>query len=164
MGCAQRHADRGGCRGGCGELSRNVRIRPYRAGDLEAVTALWHTCGLVVPYNDPKQDIAFCRESAHGKVFVGEDEQGRVIATAMAGHDGHRGWLYYVAVAPRLRKGGLGRLIVHHAEAWLKGLGVRKVQLLVRPTNLAAATFYERLGYERSPVAVLQRWLTRPKA
>ena len=141
-----------------------LRIRPYRAGDLEAVTALWRACGLVVPYNDPAQDIAFCRASAHGEVFVGEDEQGRVIASAMAGHDGHRGWLYYVAVAPRLRKGGLGRLIVRHAEEWLKGLGVRKVQLLVRPGNLAATSFYERLGYERSPVAVLQRWLIPPEA
>ncbi|HUI18708.1 MAG TPA: GNAT family acetyltransferase [Alphaproteobacteria bacterium] len=141
-----------------------MRIRPYRDSDLDAVAALWRACHLVVPYNDPKQDIEFCRASGHGEVFVGEDESGQVVASAMAGHDGHRGWLYYVAVEPRLQKGGLGRALVHHAEEWLKGRGVRKVQLLVRAGNASAERFYERLGYERSPVAVLQRWLIPPGA
>jgi len=139
-----------------------LRIRPYRDADLEAVVALWQSCGLIVSYNDPRQDIEFCRASGHGEVLVGEDERGEIVASAMAGHDGHRGWLYYVAVAPRLQKSGLGRALVRHAEDWLKSLGVRKVQLLVRADNLTAAGFYERLGYERSRVAVLQRWLMPP--
>jgi ribosomal protein S18 acetylase RimI-like enzyme len=143
-------------------LQSGLRIRPYRDADLEAVARLWRACHLVVPYNDPKQDIEFCRASGHGAVFVGVDEGGQVVASAMAGHDGHRGWLYYVAVEPRLQQGGLGRALVRHAEEWLKGLGVRKVQLLVRAGNKTAASFYERLGYERSTVAVLQRWLIPP--
>ena len=139
-----------------------MRIRPYRDADFDAVRALWRSCGLIVPYNDPRQDIAFCRESRHGEVFVGEEEPGRLVASAMAGHDGHRGWLYYVAVEPQRQKSGLGRALVRHAEDWLRRQGVRKVQLLVRAENPAAVSFYERLGYERSPVAVLQRWLIPP--
>lgn len=142
----------------------SVRIRPYRDEDLEAVAALWRTTDLVMPYNDPASDIAFCRKSGHGEVFVGEDAKGRPIASAMAGHDGHRGWIYYVAVEAAQRKGGLGGAIVRHAEDWLRSLGVRKVQLLIRETNGDLQKFYERLGYEKASVIVMQRWLVRPKA
>jgi ribosomal protein S18 acetylase RimI-like enzyme len=139
-------------------------VRPYRDRDLEAVAALWRSCNLVMPYNDPAQDIAFCRGSGHGEVLVGEGEDGRVIASAMVGHDGHRGWIYYVAVEPSLQKGGIGREIVRHAEEWLSARGVPKVQLLVRDSNQAAQSFYSRLGYERSAVTVMQRWLREPRS
>jgi ribosomal protein S18 acetylase RimI-like enzyme len=140
-----------------------MRIRPYRDQDLERAEALWRACNLVVPYNDPGADIAFCRSTGHGEVFVGEDERRRIVATVMAGHDGHRGWIYYLAVDPEHQRGGLGKQMMRHAEAWLHSLGVRKVQLLIRESNNVAQGFYDRLGYERSPVIVMQRWLIPPR-
>lgn len=141
-----------------------MEIRPYRDGDLAAVVALWQACDLTKPYNDPIADIAFCRESGHGEVFVGLDEGGTLIASAMAGHDGHRGWLYYLAVDPAAQKRGLGARMVRHAEEWLRARGVPKMQLLVRETNLGVRDFYQRLGYQRSPSMVMERWLRAPKA
>jgi ribosomal protein S18 acetylase RimI-like enzyme len=139
-----------------------MRIRQYRDDDLERVEALWRACNLIVPYNDPGADIAFCQSTGHGEMFVGEDEFGVVIATVMVGHDGHRGWVYYLAVDPERQRSGLGARMIRHAEAWLCALGVRKVQLLIRESNIGAASFYDRLGYERSPVIVMQRWLLPP--
>ena len=140
-----------------------MRIRRYRDDDLGRVEALWRACNLVVAHNDPASDIAFCQRSGHGDVFVGEDERGNLVATVMVGHDGHRGWIYYLAVDPAHQKSGLGAEIVRHAEAWLKALGVRKVQLLVRESNAGVVAFYDRLGYERSSVIVMQRWLNPPQ-
>ncbi|MFQ5958191.1 MAG: GNAT family acetyltransferase [Alphaproteobacteria bacterium] len=133
-------------------------IRPVEDRDLDAVVALWHAAGLVVSYNEPAGDIAFCRASANAELFVAE-EAGAVVATAMAGHDGHRGWLYYVASDPARRGEGLGRDIVAHAEAWLAALGVRKVNLIIRDANTKVQGFYERLGYATEPRTVMARWL-----
>ncbi len=112
----------------------NVEIRPIADADLAAVEALWRACGLVVSYNPPADDIAFCRATPNSELFVAE-AGGAVVATAMAGHDGHRGWLYYVAVDPAMRGEDLGRHMVAHAEGWLRSLGVRKVNLMIRETN-----------------------------
>lgn len=133
-------------------------VRPFEDRDLDAVVALWRASNLIVHYNDPAEDIAFCRASANAELFVGEDD-GAVVATAMAGHDGHRGWLYYVASDPARRRDGLGRAMVDHAEAWLAGLGVRKVNLIIRDTNSGVQEFYERLGYQTEPRVVMARWL-----
>ena len=137
------------------------RIRSFHDDDLDAVVALWRACGLVVAYNDPAHDIAFCRAAPQSELFVAE-AGGDIVATAMAGHDGHRGWLYYVAVPPERRGAGLGRRIVDHAEAWLKSLGVRKVNLMIRESNLGARGFYARLGYDVEPRCVMARWLEAP--
>ncbi len=135
-----------------------LRIRAFDAADRDAVVELWRACGLVVPHNDPAQDIALCRATPHSELFVGEAD-GRIVATAMAGHDGHRGWLYYVAVSPGRRGTGAGRRLVDHSEAWLASLGVRKVNLIIRDTNLDVRGFYERLGYAVEPRCVMARWL-----
>ena len=79
----------------------------------------------------------------------------------MCGSDGHRGWLYYVAVDPHQRGGGHGRAIVAHAEDWLAEQGIGKVELMVRDENMPAQRFYEAIGYAVEPVAVMARWLTR---
>lgn len=136
----------------------DVRLRPFGVGDLERVAALWRTCGLVVPYNDPAEDIAFCRASPTAELFVAEDGD-VIVASAMAGHDGHRGWLYYVATDPSRRGEGLGRRIVAHAEAWLAAQGVRKINLMIRENNAQALDFYQRVGYEVTPRLVMGRWL-----
>ncbi len=139
------------------------RIRAYRDSDFAEVVALWRACELTRPYNDPATDIEFCRGSGHGEILVGEAD-GRIVASAMVGHDGHRGWIYYLAVDPARRKSGLGRRITEEAEAWLRARGVPKVQLLIRATNLGVRQFYQRLGYEDAPSVVMQRWLRPPKS
>ena len=125
-------------------------------GDVAAVVALWQACGLTRPWNDPVKDIAFAREGEHSTVLVAR-ENGKVIASVMAGHDGHRGMLYYVAVDPALQGRGIGKAAVRAAEAWLGSHGVWKINLLVRAENDAVRGFYEALGYEVSPVFCMAR-------
>jgi ribosomal protein S18 acetylase RimI-like enzyme len=132
-------------------------IRPVEAADEAAVAALWKACGLTVAYNDPAWDIAFCRDSGgNATLFVGLLD-GNLAATVMAGHDGHRGWLYYVAVSPAHRRRGLGRAMVRHAEQALAQRGIWKVQLLIRETNLAVRGFYEQLGFEVAPRLIMSK-------
>ena len=133
-------------------------IEPYQDRDRNRVVALWRDCGLLVPHNDPVADIAFCRQSGHGEVFVGREGDG-IVAALMVGHDGHRGWLYYLAVDPGRRHEGLAREITAHAERWLTGLGVRKVQLMIRGTNTAVRDFYTAIGYAEEPRVIMARWL-----
>ncbi len=120
--------------------------------------ALWRECGLMVPLNDPAQDIALCRESGHGEIFVAEQD-GEVVASVMVGHDGHRGWLYYLAVTAAARRRGLGRRMVREAEAWLRGRAVPKVELMIRETNAEVAAFWRRVGYAIEPRTVMSRRL-----
>jgi ribosomal protein S18 acetylase RimI-like enzyme len=133
-------------------------IRPYRPADLGAVVDLWQACGLTRPWNPPAADIALLRASGHGELLVAREE-GRIVGSVMVGHDGHRGWLYYMAVDPARRQEGLGRRLVAAAEAWLIERRVRKVELMIRDTNLGVAEFYARCGYAAEPVRVMSRWL-----
>jgi ribosomal protein S18 acetylase RimI-like enzyme len=139
-----------------------MEIGSARETDETEVVALWRACGLVVPYNDPAADFRLARGKANSDVLAGT-EAGTIVAAVMAGHDGHRGWIYYLAVAPERRGHGLGRAIVRAAEAWLTAHGIAKLQLMVRKSNAPVLKFYERLGFEPSEVAVMQRWLTPPK-
>ena len=133
-------------------------IRDIADGDIDAVVALWHAAGVARPWNDPRRDIAFARRDEHSTVLVGADG-GRIVASAMVGEDGHRGWVYYVAIAPELQGSGLGRTMMQAAEDWLIRRGVWKVQLLVRVDNTKATTFYERLGYKDTTSVCLQKVL-----
>lgn len=123
-----------------------MTILPYQPTDEEQVIELWQLCGLVVPPNDPRQDIQRKMQVQPELFLVGIVEE-RVAATVMAGYDGHRGWLYSLAVAPDRQRQGLGRRMVEEAEARLKALGCRKVNLQVRASNAAVIGFYESLGY-----------------
>lgn len=138
-----------------------LTIRSALPDDEACVVALWHACDLVASYNDPGADFRFARAGACSDVLVGEDETGGVRGSVMVGHDGHRGWLYYVASAPGSRGGGIGRRMVQAAEAWLRERGVAKAQLLVRETNTGVVSFYERLGYEVAPRVIMGKWLRR---
>ena len=133
-------------------------FRDIADSDVEAVVALWRTCGLTRPWNDPYKDISFARDSENATVLVLERES-RIIATVMAGHDGHRGMLYYVAVDPSCQGQGIGKSAVRAAEAWLASRGVWKTNLLVRPENAAVKGFYEALGYTVNPVLCMARKL-----
>lgn len=132
--------------------------RSARAEDEPAVVALWQACGLIVSYNDPSADFRFARGGPASDVLVGEAD-GRIVGSVMVGHDGHRGWLYYLAAAPDRRGRGVGRRMVEAAEAWLRERGVPKAQLIVRETNTRVVGFYERLGYEVAPRVLMAKWL-----
>jgi ribosomal protein S18 acetylase RimI-like enzyme len=95
-------------------------------------------------------------------VLVAEDKAGRISGSVMVGHDGHRGWLYYVASANNARGRGVGRRIVAAAEQWLRERGVVKSQLMVRETNTGVVSFYEHVGYEVAPRVVMSKWLKHP--
>jgi ribosomal protein S18 acetylase RimI-like enzyme len=140
-----------------------IRFRDIATPDIEGVVELWTACGLTRPWNDPYKDIAFAMTGPASTILLGEEE-GAIVASAMVGHDGHRGMLYYVAVHPGHRRRGLGRQAVKAAETWLGERGVWKVNLLVRSENEAVQRFYERLGYEVNPVFCMARRLTGPAA
>ena len=141
-----------------------LTIRSFAGGDRAAVAALWTACGLVVSYNDPNADIDFAAGKPNSDILVGLTPDGSLAATAMVGHDGHRGWLYYVAVDPALRGRGFGRCMVRAGEDWLRAQGVRKALLLIRETNTAVRGFYEQAGWTTIPRTVMERWLDPPDA
>ena len=137
----------------------DLQIRPYRESDRDALIALWDDCRLTRAWNDPDADLALMQQSeANAAVFVGEHE-GRLVASCFVGHDGHRGWLYYLASDPRLQRSGLGGRMVRHCEAWLDARGVAKCQVMIREENLVAKRFYQRIGYEPNRCHLMQRWL-----
>jgi ribosomal protein S18 acetylase RimI-like enzyme len=135
-----------------------LAISPMTDGEVEAVVALWERCGLTRPWNDPRADIALARRGPASAILVGR-EGDAVVASAMVGHDGHRGWVYYVAVDPACQKRGFGRAIMEAAENWLRQAGVPKLQLLVRRDNARASAFYETIGYDEAQVTVFAKWL-----
>jgi len=137
-----------------------MQIRPFREADRAAVLALWQACGLTRPWNPPEGDLDRALAGPTSDVLVAEDDAGAVAGSVMVGDDGHRGWVYYLSVAPARQKTGLGHDLMRAAEDWLKPRGVRKLELMVREGNQPVLGFYDRLGYEREPVAVLSRWLT----
>jgi len=128
-------------------------IRAFAPSDESAVVALWHACGLIVPWNDPHQDIQYKLANQPELFLVGE-LAGQVVAAAMAGDDGHRGWIYYLAVEPEHQRRGYGRQIVLAAVELLRKRSCPKVQLMVRSSNLGVAGFYESLGFELNQVQV----------
>jgi ribosomal protein S18 acetylase RimI-like enzyme len=138
-----------------------LTIRSAVPEDERSIIELWRVCDLVVSHNDPAADFRFARAGACSDVLVGEDETGRISGSVMFGHDGHRGWLYYVASSPHARDNGIGRQMVQAAEEWLRQRGVVKVQLLVRETNTKVVSFYEHLGYEVAPRVIMSKWLDR---
>jgi ribosomal protein S18 acetylase RimI-like enzyme len=133
-------------------------IAPIEDGDVTAVIALWERCGLMRPWNDPAADIALARRSAHSTILIGRDD-GAIIATAMVGHDGHRGWVYYVAVDPDHRGKGHGRAIMNAAEESLRQAGIAKLQLMVRSDNAKVQAFYESIGYDEQERIIYAKWL-----
>ena len=125
-----------------------MRIRELRRGEEEAVVALWLACALTRPWNDPRKDIE--RKLAHSPslFLVGLDDD-ELVGSVMAGYDGHRGWINYLAVHPSWQGQGLGRALMEAAEERLRALGCPKINLQVREGNEAAAAFYDAIGYEQ---------------
>ena len=135
-----------------------LAISPIVDADVDAVIALWQRCGLTRPWNDPASDIAFARRGGNATILTGR-VGGALVATAMVGHDGHRGWVYYVAVDPDRQGKDFGRAIMAAAEDWLRARDVTKVMLMVRPDNVAVQAFYDRLGYDVQERVIYAKWL-----
>ena len=135
-----------------------LAIADIADADVATVIALWQACGLTRPWNDPIADIALARREPHSTILIGRDD-GAIVATAMVGHDGHRGWVYYVATDPQLRAKGYGRAIMNAAEDWLRAAGIAKLQLMVRRENARAGAFYQSIGYAEAQTIVFAKWL-----
>jgi ribosomal protein S18 acetylase RimI-like enzyme len=113
---------------------QTLAITPIDDADVADVVALWQTCGLTRPWNDPATDIALARRGSNATVLIGRGDR-LIVATVLVGHDGHRGWVYYLAVDPDHRQQGYGRVMMDEAERWLRERGIEKLQLMVRPDN-----------------------------
>jgi ribosomal protein S18 acetylase RimI-like enzyme len=131
-----------------------MQIRPFHPQDEPAVTELWQRCDLLRPWNDPHLDIERKMKQDDGLFLVGEIE-GRIIASLMAGWDGHRGWLYLVGVDPAYQRRGYARALITEMEKLLHARGCRKINLQVRDTNEQVIEFYKRVGYSVDPVLSL---------
>jgi ribosomal protein S18 acetylase RimI-like enzyme len=126
-------------------------IREFREQDRKAVISLWRECGLLVPWNHPDFDIDRKLE-VQGELFLVGEIEGKVVATAMGGYEGHRGWINYLAVDPGMRRRGLGRMMMDRIEEGLRALGCPKINLQVRESNLDVIRFYENIGYSSDHV------------
>lgn len=135
-----------------------LHIRPYQTADEDAVIALWQACGLVVPQNNPKRDIARKLRVNPEWFLVGELD-GKIIAACMAGYEGHRGWINYLAVHPDHQRQGHARELMKHAEKSLRAAGCPKINLQVRSTNAAVIAFYESIGFAVDGVVSLGKRL-----
>ncbi len=126
--------------------------------EIPAAIAIWKDAGLLRPWNDPQADAARALRHADSTI-LGARREAKLLATVMVGHDGHRGWVYYLAVAPAFRRRGIGTTLMRSAEQWCRERGIPKLQLMVRSENLEVASFYAALGYDKSDVVVLAKWL-----
>ena len=139
----------------------SLTVKSAAAEDEQSVVALWRACDLVTSYNDPVADFRFAKAGPSSDVLAAVDAAGEVAGSVMVGHDGHRGWLYYVAARPASRSSGVGRRMVQAAENWLRERGVVKVQLMVRETNTKVVSFYQHLGFEVAQRVVMSKWLEK---
>ena len=135
-----------------------MHIRSYQESDEAAVVALWQACGLTRPWNDPHKDIARKLQVQRELFLVGEVD-GQLVATAMAGYEGHRGWVNYLAVQPDQRGQGHGAALMAHIEQLLLTLGCPKLNLQVRSSNTAVLDFYRHLGYAQDEAVSLGKRL-----
>lgn len=133
-------------------------IRKYRNSDEAAVVRLWTECGLVRSWNDPRKDIRR-KLSVQPELFLVGSIGGSVMASVMAGFDGHRGWVNYLAVAEPYRRRGLGRLLMQRVEMQLREMGCPKLNMQIRSANAGVVAFYERLGYAQEQIISLGKRL-----
>jgi len=135
-------------------------VRLFQDKDATVLVDLWGICDLTRPWNDAHADIVFCVKSPGSRLFVAENSNGEIIGSVMAGYDGHRGWFYYLAVAPEHRRQGIGKQLLTVAEQWLKEQGVPKAQLMIRAENDQAVSFYESVGYTEEDRIIMSKRLT----
>ncbi len=133
-------------------------IRQFHTNDTEDVIELWSKCGLVAPQNNPERDIERKLKVNPEWFLVGELE-GRIIATCMAGYEGHRGWINYLAVSPQYRRLGFATQMMREAERVLKDAGCPKINLQIRSSNKNVIAFYEAIGFKKDDVVSMGKRL-----
>lgn len=135
-----------------------MEIRSFRESDRNAVIELWQACGLTRPWNDPDSDISRKLAVQPELFFIGEVE-GKVVASAMAGYDGHRGSVFYLAVSPEHQNQGFGHQMMRKVEEALTSMGCPKLNIVIRSSNDKVLAFYERLGYTADDVVSIGKRL-----
>lgn len=135
-----------------------MEIRPFQIRDEELVVQLWIDCGLVVPWNDPHRDIQR-KLQVQPEMFLVACLEDQIIGTVMAGYDGHRGWINFLAVHPQHQRTGLATRMMDEAEALLRAAGCPKINLQVRSTNAGVIEFYKRMGFTVDDVVSLGKRL-----
>jgi ribosomal protein S18 acetylase RimI-like enzyme len=135
-----------------------MQIRPFELTDEQPVIALWHDCELIRSWNDPGKDIRR-KLAVRPDLFLVGVEDGQVVGTVMAGYEGHRGWINYLAVAPACRRQGLGRALMAEAESRLRAEGCPKINLQVRSSNAEVIAFYRSIGFAPDDVVSLGKRL-----
>jgi hypothetical protein len=138
--------------------AREASLRQYEPADKDNLVELWSVCELLRPWNDSLEDIHLCVTTPSSELVVA-DSAGQLIGSAMLGHDGHRGWVYYLAVHPNWQRNGIGRSLMSYAEEWMDQRQVPKIQAMIRADNLPVRGFYKRLGYQDNDVQVVEKFL-----
>lgn len=138
--------------------SATFTLRPFILADIEPVIELWRQCELIRPWNNPYLDIQR-KLTTQPELFLVACLDGQIVGSAMIGYEGHRAWVYYLAVHPSYQKQGIGLALMQKAEQLLIDRDCPKIQLMVRKSNREAISFYEAQGYEVSDVLVLGKRL-----
>ena len=134
-------------------MSASTQIEELDESDEKSCVALWHEAGLTRPWNNPSADFQRALKGPSSTI-LGIREGGELIACVMVGHDGHRGWLYYLAVKEAPRRQGIAKQLVDAATVWFLERDIVKMQLMVRSENTDALGFYDQLGFETDDVVV----------
>ena len=135
-----------------------MNIRAFQIADQESVVALWNECGLTRPWNNPHLDIAR-KLTAQPELFIVATINDVIVGTAMIGFDGHRGWVYYLAVKPSHQRKAIGSALMNEAERLLEQRGCPKICLMIRSSNASVIEFYKELGYAQDDVVTLGKRL-----
>ena len=136
-----------------------MTIRPYLPKDQNAVTELWYKCNLTRPWNNPKLDIERKLEVNPELFLIGLIDD-TIAATVMGGYDGHRGWVYYLAVDPVYQRKGYGQQIMKAIEGKLRAMDCPKINLQIREDNVDVMKFYESIGYQTEERVSMGKRLT----
>lgn len=136
-----------------------LKIRPFQENDEPALLQLWKDCQLQTSTNNPHNDIQR-KLAVQPELFLVGTVDGRIVASVMAGYEGHRGWLNYLAIDPGCRRQGFGRQIVAAAEEKLRLLGCPKLNIQVRSGNTQALEFYKEIGFQVDEVISLGKRFT----
>ena len=128
-------------------IMKDINYRIYEIQDKEAVINLWRKCQIIVPWNDPEKDI-LRKLLIKDDLFILAEKKKRIIGSAMGGYDGHRGYIYYLAVLPEFQEKGVGSNILKIIEKKLLNIGCPKINLFVRKTNLSVKAFYKKNKYK----------------
>ena len=124
----------------------SLLIRPFTEGDEEVLVSLWNICKLTVPWNSPYKDIAR-KLKVQAELFLVGYLEDKLIASVMAGYDGHRGWINYFAVHPDFQARGYGKQLMENVEKGLRKLGCPKINLQIREGNDKVFSYYKKLGF-----------------